>query len=142
MKQLTLTGANIKVYINNKVYPFIRSLSLNIEYGEEPIYGIDSPWAQEIAVTKVMVRGSVIGMRVSMSGGLQAMNMRPLNLAQDVAASPYISIRIQDRKTQEDIVFIPSAKITKENHVMAVKQSYQLNFDFVGTIPLFALDRS
>jgi hypothetical protein len=142
MAQLTLSGANIKVYVNNKVYPFIKSLSVTVEYGEEPIYGIDSPFAQEIAVTKITVRGSVTGLRVALSGGLQAMNMRPLNLAQDLAANPYISIRIQDRKTSEDILFIPTAKVVKESHTMSVKQTYQLNFDFVGTVPQFALDRS
>jgi hypothetical protein len=142
MPLLTITGANVKVYINNKVYPFIKSLSVNVEYGEEPIYGIDSPFAQEIATTKITVRGSVQGLRVSLSGGLQAMNMRPLNLITDIMANPYVSIRIQDRKTQEDILFIPTAKVVKESHVMTAKQTYQLNFDFVGMVPLFALDRS
>lgn len=140
MALLTLTGANIKVYINNKVYPYIKSLSMTIDYGEQEIYGIDAEYAQEIAPTKISVRGSVQGMRVKLSGGLQAMNMRPLFT--DIAAGPYISIRIQDRSTQEDILFIPNAKITKEAHVVSVKQSYQLNFDFVGQIPLFALDQA
>jgi hypothetical protein len=140
MALLTLTGANIKVFVNNKVYPYIRSLSLNVDYGETEIYGIDAEYAQEIAPTKISVRGSVTGMRVKLSGGLQAMNMRPLFT--DIAAGPYISIRIQDRATQEDIVFIPNAKITRESHVMSTKQSYQLNFEFVGQIPQFALDRS
>lgn len=140
MALLTLAGPHIKVFINNKVYPYIKQLSLNIDYGESEIYGIDAEYAQEIAPTRVSVRGSVIGLRVKLSGGLQAMNMRPG--FGDIAAGPYISIRIQDRTTQEDILFIPHAKVTKESHVVAVKQTYQLNFDFVGQVPLFALDRS
>ena len=139
---LTLTGADIKVYINNKVYPYIKSINVKIDYGEQENRGIDSPFAQEVASTFVTIRGSVTGMRVKLSGGLQAMNMRPLNLATDIAANPYISIRIQDRSTQEDILFIPNAKVSAESHVIAVKSSYQLNFDFVGTVPQFALDRS
>lgn len=140
MALLTLTGADVKVYVNNKVYPFVQSITLNIDYGEVENYGIDAAYAQEIAVTKISVRGSVQGVRVKMSGGLQAMNMRPL--AFDIAAAPYISIRIQDRATQEDILFIPNAKITKENHGIAIKSSYKLGFEFIGQIPLFALDRS
>ncbi len=140
MALLTLAGPHIKVYINNKVYPYIRSISVNVEYGETENYGIDAEYAQEIAPTKISVRGSVQGMRVKLSGGLQAMNMRPLFT--DIAAGPYISIRITDRSTQEDILFIPNAKVTKEAHVVSVKQTYQLNFDFVGQVPLFALDRS
>ena len=66
--------------------------------------------------------------------------MRPL--FGDVAASPYISIRIQDRQTGEDILFIPNAKVSKEAHTIATKATYKLSFDFVGQIPLFALDRA
>jgi hypothetical protein len=140
MPLLTLTGADIKVYINNKVYPYIQALNLSVDYGETENYGIDAIYAQEITATKLSVRGSVQGLRVKMSGGLQAMNMRPLFV--DIAPGNYVSIRIQDRSTSEDIVFIPSAKITRENHSIGVKQTYKLNFEFVGQIPLFALDRS
>lgn len=140
MKPLTLTGANIKVYINNKVYPYIQAINLSVDYGESENYGIDAIYAQEITATKLTVRGSVQGLRVKMSGGLQAMNMRPLFL--DIAAGNYISIRIVDRSTEEDIVFIPNAKVARENHSIGVKSTYKLNFEFVGMIPLFALDRS
>jgi hypothetical protein len=140
MPLLTLTGADIKVYINNRVYPFIQQINISVDYGETENYGIDALYAQEIAPTKLSVRGNVMGLRVKLSGGLQAMNMRPLFV--DAQAGNYISIRIQDRATSEDILFIPSAKVTRENHTIGIKQSYKLNFDFVGQIPLFALDRS
>jgi hypothetical protein len=140
MALLTLTGADIKVYINNRVYPFIQQISLNVDYGETENYGIDATYAQEIAPTKISVRGNVSGLRVKMSGGLQAMTIRPLFV--DLASGAYISIRIQDRATSEDILFIPNAKVTRENHTVGVKQIYKLNFDFVGQVPLFALDRS
>jgi hypothetical protein len=140
MPLLTLTGADIKVYINNRVYPFIQQINLTIDYGEVENYGIDAMYAQEIAPTKLTVRGSVVGLRVKLSGGLQAMNMRPLFV--DCQAGNYISIRIQDRATTEDIVFIQAAKVTKESHTVGVKQTYKLNFDFVGQVPLMALDRS
>jgi hypothetical protein len=137
---LILTGASIKLYINNKVYKEVQSISFSVDYGETEIYGIDSEYPQEIAPSKISVKGSVQGLRVKMSGGLQGSNMRPLFT--DIAASPYISIRIQDRQTGEDILFIPNAKITRESHSIAVKSTYKLNFDFVGMIPQFALDRS
>lgn len=139
-RSLVLTGAHIKLYINNKPYKVVQSINLSIDYGESEIYGIDSPYPQEIAPTKVMVRGSCNGIRIKYSGGLQGANMRPL--FQDIAASPYISIRIQDRQSGEDIIFIPNAKVTKENHGISVKSSYKLSFDFVGQVPLMALDRS
>lgn len=140
MQRLALTGAEVKIYFNNKVYPYIQAINLSVDYGETENYGIDASHAQEIAATKLVVRGSVMGLRAKMSGGLQAMNMRPLFV--DMAPGSYVSIRIVDRSTQEDIVFIPNAKITRENHSIGVKQTYKLNFDFVGQIPLFSLDRS
>lgn len=139
-RSLVLTGAHIKLYINNKLYKEVQSINFNVDYGETEIYGIDSPYAQEIAPTKIMVRGTCNGIRVKYSGGLQASEMRPLFT--DLAASPYISIRIQDRESSEDILFIPNAKVTREAHSIATKSTYKITFDFVGQIPLFALDRA
>jgi hypothetical protein len=135
-----LTGPNIQLYINNKLYKQIQGISFTIDYGETEIYGIDTPYAQEIASNKITVKGQVSGMRVKMSGGLQAVSMRPLFL--DTAASPYVSFRVHDRVTSEDIIFIPNCKITQESHVIATKSTYKLNFNFSGQIPLMALDRS
>lgn len=137
---LVLTGASIKLYINNKVYKEVQSINFSVDYGETEIYGIDSPYPQEIAGTKLSVKGSVQGIRIKMSGGLQGSNMRPLWV--DFAASPYISIRIQDRQTGEDILFIPNAKVTRESHGISTKSTYKLSFDFVGQVPQFALDRA
>jgi hypothetical protein len=139
-QSLVLTGANIKLYINNKVYKEVQSISFSIDYGEKEIYGIDALYPQEIAPSKISVRGSVSGIRVKLSGGLQAVNLRAL--FQDAAAGSYISLRITDRYSGEDIIFIPNAKVTRESHTIATKSTYKLNFDFIGQIPLMALDRS
>jgi hypothetical protein len=139
-RTLVLTGAHIKLYVNNKPYKVVQAITLNVDYGETEIYGIDAAYPQEIAATRVTVRGTVSGVRVKFSGGIQAANLRPLFT--EIAASPYISIRIQDRQSGEDIVFIPNAKVSRETHSIATKSTYKINFDFVGQIPLFALDRS
>lgn len=137
---VVLVGAHIKLYINNQIYKAVQSITVSVDYGESEIYGIDAAYAQEIAPTRISVRGSVQGLRVKNSGGLQASNIRPLFL--DMLASPYISIRIQDRTSGEDILYIPQAKVTQESHSMGIKSSYKMNFNFSGQIPLFALDRS
>jgi hypothetical protein len=139
-QSIILTGALIKIYLNNKPYNVIRNFSMSVDYGESEIYGIDSSYAQEIAPGHISVRGSIGGIRVKYSGGLQAANLRPLWI--DFAASPYISIRVTDRSTGEDIVFIPRAKVLRESHNAPSKGVYTLNFDFAGIVPLFALDRS
>lgn len=140
MPRYTMVGADIKVYINNKSYNVAQSVSFDVDYGEAAIYGIDSPWPQEVAGGRASVRGSIKGLRMKYSGGLQGSNIRPLFM--DLAASPYISIRIQDRQTGEDIALIERAKVSKESHFAGVKGSYKLSFDFEGQIILFALDRA
>lgn len=137
---IVLTGANIKLYINNKVYKEVQSITLSVDYGESEIYGIDVNYPQEIASTRVSVKGSVQGLRIKQSGGLQAKSIRPLFT--DITASPYISLRIQDRASGEDILFIPNAKVSRETHSIVTKATYKLSFEFTGQIPLFALDRS
>lgn len=135
-----LTGAHIKLIINGKVYKVAQGVSFEIDYGEAEIYGIDAPYAQEIASTKVSVKGRVQGMRIKYSGGIQADNIRPLFT--DTAAAPYISIRIQDRQSGEDIIFIPQAKVSRESHQIGTKSTYKLSFEFTGIVPLMALDRA
>jgi hypothetical protein len=135
-----LTGANIVLWINGTQYKQVTTVSFTVDYSEDGIFGIDSPYAQEIAGNRITVRGQVNGLRVKLSGGLQAVSLRPL--FNDSAASPYVSIRIQDRATTEDIIFIPNCKVNLESHSAGIKSTYKLNFNFIGQMPLFALDRS
>jgi hypothetical protein len=137
---ITITGASINLFINNQLYKPVQSITYTIDYNEDEVFGIDAPWAQSIDGGRCTVRGSVKGMRVKLSGGLQGANLRPLFT--DLGASPYVSIRVQDRTTSEDIILIAQAKVTSESHTAAIGGSYKLNWDFVGQIPLFALDRA
>lgn len=139
-KSIILAGPHIRVYVNNVLYKEVQSVSLRVSYNETPIFGIDAPYAQEIASVRTDVNGAITGLRVKNSGGLQAKNLRPL--FQDLAAAPYVSIRIQDRDSEEDIVFIPNAKVSNESHTVSIKGSYKLSFEFTGQIALWALDRS
>jgi hypothetical protein len=139
-QQVVLIGALINLYLNNKKYTSVQSVSFLVDYGEESTYGIDCSYPQEIAPTKIVVSGSVQGIRIKYSGGLQASSLRPLFT--DIMAGPYISIRIQDRSSGEDILFVPKGKVTKEDHSVTTKGIYKLNFSFIGQVPLFSLDRS
>jgi hypothetical protein len=137
---VVITGSHIILYINNQLYKEVENVTFTVDYGEEEIFGIDSVYAQEIAGGKITVSGSVNSLRLKLSGGLQAKNMRPLFT--DVSAAPYISIRIQDRATQEDIIFIPNCKVSNESHTAPNRGVYRVSFNFKGMIPLFALDRT
>jgi hypothetical protein len=137
--QRVISGAHLKVYINGAVYNEIQDLSYTIDYGEEPIYGIDSIFPQEIKITRISVQGSVSGIRVANSNGLQGANLRPG--IRDSYFAPYISLRVFDRRTGEDILFIPYAKIVNERMQVSAKGNVKVGFSFTGLQPQQPLDR-
>jgi hypothetical protein len=137
--QRTITGAHIKLYINGVVYNEVQQLNYTIDYGEEAIYGIDSIFPQEIKVTRVSIAGSISGIRTSSSNGLQGQNLRPK--ITDSFFAPYISIRIENRKTGEDIMFIPHAKVTSEKLDVSAKGTVKVGISFVGLQGQQTLDR-
>jgi hypothetical protein len=139
MAQRVISGAHLKVYINGAILQEVQSLSYSIEYGEEPIYGIDSVFPQEIKITKISVTGNISGVRVANSNGLQGQNIRS-GIKNSVFA-PYISIRIHDNRTGEDIMFIPHAKVVEEKLNVSTKGTVRTSFSFTGLQPQQPLDR-
>jgi hypothetical protein len=138
MPVLTVTGASVKIYIGGVLFPEAQSLSWAIDYGEDPIYGIDSPFPQEIRQTRISVQGQISGIRLRLSGGIQSRNAR--TLIKDSLQAPYTSIRIIDRATDEVLLFISQAKITNQSYTVSAKSIMQISFGFKGIIPLEAND--
>lgn len=137
---VVITGAHIEIFWNNQQYKEVADVSFTVIYEQSEIFGIDSQYCQELADGKVSVSGQVNGFRLKLSNGLQAKNLRPL--FSDVTASPYVSLRISDRATSEDLIFIPKCKIESETYTIPNKGTVKLNFNFKGLVPYFPLDRS
>ena len=140
MAQKVISGAHILLYVNGVVYNEVQTLKYSIDYGEEAIYGIDSVFPQEIKITRISITGSVSGVRVSSSSGIQGYNLRPK--ITDSFFAPYISIRITNRKTGEDIMFIPYAKVINESISVSAKSVVKSTFSFTGLQGQQALDRA
>lgn len=137
--QKTISGAHVRLYINGEAYNEVQQISWAIDYGEEPIYGVDSVFPQEIKTSRVSTTGSLQGIRLKNSGGTQGANLRPQIFASQ--NSPYISIRIQDRQTGEDLLFLPNAKVTNERSTVAAKGTLKVDIGFSAIQPLQPLDR-
>ena len=138
MSNKLVTGSLIKVWLNGNIFSEIESISWNINYTEEPIYGIDSPHPQEIASNRVSVTGSVNGIRIKYSKGLQGKNaITPII---DLLKAPYISIRIEDRSTGETLLFIPEAKISDQAVQVPARGIVRTSFNFKGMVPYESLD--
>jgi hypothetical protein len=139
MVQRTIAGAQVSLHINGKLYNEVQQLSYTIDYGEEPIYGIDSIFPQEIKITRVSIQGSVSGVRLAGSNGLQGQDIRPK--ITDSMFAPYVSIRISDRRTGEQIMWIPYARVTNEKLDISAKGVVKVSFSFLGLQGQQPLDR-
>ena len=136
----TLVGALIKLQMNGQDFTTVTEVQYDIDHGEKTIEGIDSMFPQEIAPTKHIVRGSVTGVKMKSSGGLQQLGLRPVLTT--LLGSPYISIKILDRYTGEEILFIPQAKISRESFRAAARGIVNVNFSFIGVAGYQPLDRA
>lgn len=136
---LIVTAAKCRFYVNNKIYPVVQDISVNIDTGEYSIYGINSPYPQEIAGGgQNSVKGSAKIVRTKNSGGLQGVNARPL--FSDLAASNYVALRLEDRETGETLWSIPKAKLSNVREQASAKGIYHISFDFIGQILFWPLD--
>jgi hypothetical protein len=140
-QSLIVSAALCRFYINNTIYRVTQDVSVSEDTGEYSIYGINSPYPQEIAAGgQNVVKGTAAVVRVKNSGGLQGVNARPL--FSDLAASPYVSLRLEDRSTGETLWSIPKAKISNVKQSVSKKGIYHISFDFIGQIMYGGLDLS
>lgn len=135
---VVLKGAECKLFISGKVYPEVQSITFTIDYGETEIYGIDSQYPQEIAPTRVSVQGQVNGIRVKLSGGLQGKNAR--SKINEILHAPYTSLRIKDRQSDLDLLWLPQMKIVNESMTIQARGVVKMNFTFKGIIPYLPID--
>lgn len=137
-QSLIMTGAQVKVYINGKLWKECQSVNYTIDYGQESIFGVDSWAPQEISPGRVTVQGSLSGIYINASGGLQGNDITP-RITQ-ILYQPYISLRLKDRKVDKDIFFCPQIVITSESTTVGAKGTVKVNFSFRGIIPYSAID--
>lgn len=137
-RSVTLKGAEVKLYINGKSFPEVHSINYTIDYGDSEIYGIDSPFPQEIAPGKIAVQGTVSGVKIKGTGGLQGYEIR--TKINEVLHSPYTSLKLHDRNTDESILWLPQMKVVSESVQIASKGTVRFSFTFKGIIPFNTLD--
>lgn len=137
-QSIILNGAQIKLYIGENLINECQNVSYSIDYGEVPIYGIDSSFPQEIISTRVSVKGSASLIYSSVSGGLQGMQLIP-RITQ-VLYAPYQSFRLQDRKTKKNLFACPSIKISNVQTNIVAKGTVKVSFSFVGIVPYEFMD--
>ena len=124
--------------MGGKLYPEAQDISYTIDYGETEIYGIDSQYPQEIAPTRLSVQGKISGLRVKLTGGLQGYQLR--TRINEILQAPYTALRIKDRHSDIDILWLPQMKVSNETLQVAAKGVAKLSFTFKGIIPYNEID--
>lgn len=139
---LIVTGALCRLYVNNKVFSVTQSVSVEIDTGTISTYGINSPYPQEIAqgAGQNSVKGSVKGVRVKNSGGLQGSGLLPL--FSDLSSGNYVSLRLEDRSTGETIWSVPKSMVSNVSESVQTRGIYLVSFSFIGQILFWPLDLS
>ncbi len=137
-KSVVLRGADCKLYLAGNLYSEVQNITYIIDYGEIEIFGVDSVNPQEIATTRITIQGTINGVRVRNSGGLQGSAARPYIL--ESLYGPYISLRIKDRNSGEEIIYMPQIKVTREQMTIQAKGVVKLNFSFKAMIAYGPLD--
>lgn len=134
MQVVTLRGADCVLYIGGNKYTSVQNITYTIDYGVQEIGGIDSIYPQELCVTKISVSGTVSGVVVKGRNGLQGAGVTPGLL--DLLNQSYVSIRISDRYSDKNIIYIPQCSITSETLNIGTKGTVKSTFSFRGIIAM------
>lgn len=137
MQSVTLRGADVKLLINGKPFP-CQAITYTIDFGETEIRGIDSFFAQELVPTKISVKGTINGIKIKGTGGIQGFTLR--SRISEVSYAPYIQLHLKDRHTDSDILIIQQCKVTSETLTVQTKTTAKLTCSFIGILPLSEMD--
>lgn len=125
-----LRGADVKVFINGKLYPAVTAIRWSTSSGKHTIYGIDQSTPFEIVSGQCAVRGSFEIVRIRQSGGLQGAGIAAPE--RKILLEKYFSLTVVDRVTDIVILQIDEASVTDENWQSAARALIQGSFSFEG----------
>jgi hypothetical protein len=137
-KSVTVSGAQVKLLINDIEYGQAQSIQYTIDTADQEIYGIDSIFPQEIAPVRSQVYGAISGIKVA-NFDLQSMGIRDNN--DTVLGSGYSTIRLVDRKTGKNINNIPTARISNEQFSVSAKGTAKISFNFRAILAIQSGDK-
>lgn len=126
----SLRGADIRVFINGKIYPPVVSFRFSASTGREAIHGIDKSEAQELAPGATTIKGTMEVIRIRASGGLEGAGIAAPE--RKILQEKYFSLTIIDRVTDTVVLQIDQAAITDQNWQTASKSITTGSFSFEG----------
>lgn len=133
MQQLIQTGSGVKLIINGSVVGFATGISFTRSTNTKYIYGIDSPLPQEIVKTTYSVQGSLSGIRLRDSGGLDGPGIMNESTISAFFNFKYATIEVVDRLTNKTILTIQKVVFDNDSWNIQTKQVISFQANFKGT---------
>lgn len=129
----TMTAANVKVVFNNKIVGFCTDLSWSINYGNKPIYTIDSIIPAEIMPTMYTVNFTLNGTRI-LSNNFEDMGLA--NYPGFNLDAPYMSLAITERLSGKPILNIKAGTVNTIDTSISAKGLATFNMSGTGFVAL------
>src|SRR5277367_2004595 len=121
MQAKSLTGANLKIFINGNLFGVGTAVDWSADYGRRAIFGVDSYLPQEIASSQVTINGTIECIRLKLAGGLDGLGIGPND--QNILLEKYIQITLIDRQTDATVFQCFNAVVSNQSwraHTSAV----------------------
>ena len=103
MQQVIENGSGVVLKINRMVVGFATGMSFNRSTNSKVIYGIDSPIPQEIMPTTYSIQGTLTGLRLVNSGGLDGSGIMDVSNVSKFFNFKYATIEVVNRLTGNTI---------------------------------------
>jgi len=129
MAEKILRGADVQIFINGQLVPEAQSITYNEQKSQENIYGIDSPFPQETAITRYLITGSISGIQLRSD---RISTTRIVSKYTNLLSAPYIKITIKNRYTGSIIFDISRAVVSSKSIAIQAKSVVKVNFNFTA----------
>lgn len=130
MKTKTLRGADIVIYVNARPWAFADRIDWNIDYGAEPIYGVDYMHPQEIPSHREHLTMNIHYWRQHNTAGLEGAGMTPTGDA--LSRERYFYIQVVDIVAGVTYFEIPRAKVQRQSGSGAAKGIFDGTVSITG----------
>lgn len=129
-----ITGAAVRLLVNGKIIGVGTSISIQREQGVRPIYGIDIPTPQEIAITgPYSVKGSITGLRTRDTGGFDGLQIVNASTLSDYFNQNYCMLELVDRKTNLTIAKVDRVIFGSDSIQVSARAVVTISASFIGT---------
>lgn len=133
-QQQILTGAGVVLKINGKVVGFATGISFTRSQGLKVVREVDNPFAVEIMPTVFEVSGSLSGVRLRGTGGLDGakggIDVMDLSTVQNFFYQKYVTIEVVDRVSSVVLYTFKSVLFDQDSWSITTKNIITFNANF------------